>query len=197
MFSNLKSKYKSSRVQYPDKNSVAIIIMSIQVINRLILAKIYLRSCTIGSMVSTKGKPQVDNKGKIIIEKDVRIWSNVIQSKLFTGSQGTLIIGENSRVNGAHIDAQERIEIGKNCRIAPYTIILDSDFHDTKEHFADVKGKPIIIEDDVWITTRSTILKGVRIGKGAVIATGAVVTKDVAPYTLVGGVPAKEIKKLK
>ena len=86
--------------------------------------------------------------------------------------------------------------IGENVRIAPYSIILDSDFHSVSDHFAEVEGEPIIIEDNVWITTRATILKGVTIGKGSVIAAGAVVNKDVPPYSIVGGVPAKLIKKV-
>jgi len=53
---------------------------------------------------------------------------------------------------------------------------------------------PIIVEDDVWIGTRAMILSGVRIGQGAIIAAGAVVTKDVPPYSIVGGNPAKIIK---
>ena len=53
---------------------------------------------------------------------------------------------------------------------------------------------PIIVEDDVWIGTRAIILSGVRIGKGAVIAAGTVVTKDIPPYAIVGGNPAKIIK---
>ncbi len=53
----------------------------------------------------------------------------------------------------------------------------------------------IVVEDDVWIGHGAAILSGVRVGQGAVIAAGAVVTKDVAPYSIVGGVPAKEIGK--
>lgn len=53
---------------------------------------------------------------------------------------------------------------------------------------------PIIIEDDVWIGANVTILPGVRLGKGSIVAAGAVVSKDVQPYTVVGGVPAKIIK---
>ena len=65
------------------------------------------------------------------------------------------------------------------------------------EHlFADEEGKyPVVIGNDVWIGTRAMILSGVKIGDGAVIAAGAVVTKDVEPYTIVGGVPAKPIRK--
>lgn len=56
---------------------------------------------------------------------------------------------------------------------------------------------PVIIEDNVWIGDKACILAGVHIGIGAIIAANAVVTKDVAPYTVVGGIPAKVIKNLK
>lgn len=62
-----------------------------------------------------------------------------------------------------------------------------------EESEATSKGN-IYIEDDVWIGFRTTILSGVQIGRGAVIAAGSVVTKDVPPYAIVGGVPAKIIK---
>ncbi|MBU2537741.1 MAG: acyltransferase [Proteobacteria bacterium] len=52
----------------------------------------------------------------------------------------------------------------------------------------------VVVEDDVWIGHGATILKGVHVGKGAIIAAGAVVTRDVAPYSIVGGVPAKLIR---
>ena len=56
--------------------------------------------------------------------------------------------------------------------------------------------KPIIIEDKAWLGSNVTVLPGVRIGEGAVVAAGAVVTKDVASNTVVAGVPAKFIKKI-
>ncbi|MBV4357845.1 hypothetical protein KTO63_11845 [Parasegetibacter sp. MAH-26] len=59
-----------------------------------------------------------------------------------------------------------------------------------------MKKAPITIEDGAWIGSRVTILPGVTIGEKSIIAAGAVVTKDVEPYTLVGGVPAKIIKHL-
>ena len=55
---------------------------------------------------------------------------------------------------------------------------------------------PVIIEDNVWIGQFATILKGVTIGKGSIVATRAVVTKDVPPYTIVAGNPAKVVKKI-
>lgn len=163
---------------------------------RLIAAKWYLRNCTsVGKMVSVNKKPLLVNKGRIVIGHEVRIWSNIQQSKIFVEKGALLSIGNNSRVNGVHISASQHITIGNNVRIAPYTIIIDNDYHKIEDHFSDEgKKSPIIIEDDVWITMNCMIMKGVRIGKGAVIAAGAVVTKDVAPYSVVGGVPAKLIK---
>ncbi|PAY19370.1 acetyltransferase [Rhodopirellula sp. SM50] len=65
--------------------------------------------------------------------------------------------------------------------------------HDPQSPTHDTIGGPITIMDHVWIATRVTVLPNVTIGRGAVVATGAVVTKDVAPSTIVAGVPAKPI----
>jgi acetyltransferase-like isoleucine patch superfamily enzyme len=193
----LKSKLITFRRENPDSGMFHFAIHSITGLVRVILGKWYLRSCnSIGKMVSVNGKPVIGNSGEMVFGEEVRIWSTIVQAKLYTGRKGKLIVGKNSRLNGVHIDARELVQIGENVRIAPYTIILDSDFHDVKDHFADGNSKPIIIEDDVWLATRCTILKGVRIGKGAVVATGAVVTKDVPPYCVAAGVPARVVKKI-
>lgn len=63
------------------------------------------------------------------------------------------------------------------------------------EKLFDESSKKTIIGNDVWIGARAIILSGVKIGDGAIIAAGAVVTKDVEPYTIAGGVPAKPIRK--
>lgn len=101
----------------------------------------------------------------------------------------------------------ERLRIGSYCSIAQeVTFILNADHRtDTISTFpfkVKVLGESlegtskgdIIVDDDVWIGYRATILSGVHIGQGAVIAAGAVVTKDVPPYAIVGGVPARVIK---
>ncbi len=198
---SLTSTINTKRAAYlkenPDSSVIGFLFHALAGFWRVFLAKIYLRKCTkLGRMVSVNGKPVIGNLGEIVLGDEVRVWSTIVQAKLYTGKKGKLIVGRNSRLNGVHIDARELIQIGENVRIAPYTIILDSDFHDLKDHFADGASQPIIIEDDVWLATRCTILKGVRIGKGAVVATGAVVTKDVPPRTVVAGVPAKVIKTL-
>ena len=67
-----------------------------------------------------------------------------------------------------------------------------------EEKFVDgvnVYDQPVVIEDDVWVGANVTILKGVTIGHGSVVAAGAVVTKSCPPYSIIGGVPAKVLKK--
>ena len=193
----IRTKLENYKTQNPGSSTLDFVINIFRGSWRVMMAKIYLRKCTkLGRMVSVNGKPIVDNQGEMIFGDEVRIWSPIIKAQLYTGKNGKLIVGKNSRLNGVHIDARELVKIGNNVRIAPYSIILDSDFHDIKDHFSDGASKPVIIEDDVWIATRATILKGVTIGYGSVIAAGAVVTKSVPPKSIVAGVPAKVIRKI-
>lgn len=111
--------------------------------------------------------------------------------------QATISIGENTTIGYyTMLFASESIQIGANCLIAPFAYLVDSDHGIAKDQLINQQPNitaPIIIEDDVWIGTNAKILKGVHIGKGAVIAAGALVKDDVAPYTIVGGLPAKKI----
>jgi acetyltransferase-like isoleucine patch superfamily enzyme len=87
----------------------------------------------------------------------------------------------------------KHIRIGHGVFIADNVTIRDADNHQMlgRQH---VTAQPITIEDHVWIGMNVTILKGVCIGRGAVVAAGAVVTRDVPAASLVGGVPAKVIR---
>jgi len=193
----IKSRIKEFREKNTDVSTLGFLFTLIQGTWRIILARIYLRSCNqLGRLVSVNGKPIIGNLGEMTFADEVRIWSNIERSKLYTGKSGKLIVGRNSRINGVHIDARELIHIGDTVQIGPYTIIMDSDFHDLKDHSKDGPSSPIYIEDDVWIATRVTILKGVRIGKGSVIAAGAIVTKDIPPYSVAAGTPARVVKKI-
>ncbi len=86
------------------------------------------------------------------------------------------------------------LRIGNNVSIAGEVRIYTME-HDIDSAMFEEVGAPVVIEDYVVVGTRVTILPGVTVGKGAVLASGAVVTKDVPPFTVVGGVPAKPIKQ--
>ena len=108
-------------------------------------------------------------------------------------------IGKNSSLNqGCILSGLGGIEIGNNVRIACYTTIYSAD-HNFSKPDESIKEQgyslsKIIIEDDVWIGASVNINKGVSIGKGAVIGAGAVVTRDIPPYAVAVGNPAKVIK---
>lgn len=159
-------------------------------------AKFLLRNAHLGRWVTVKGSPKVKIQGKAIFHDYVAIWSSIEKSKILVRPGAYLEVGAHTRINGAHLGVRQKLVIGKNVRIAPYSLLLDSDYHDLRNRQNDGRTGAIIIEDDVWIATRSLILKNVRIGKGAVVAAGSVVTKDVAPYTVVGGSPARFIKEI-
>jgi acetyltransferase-like isoleucine patch superfamily enzyme len=106
-------------------------------------------------------------------------------------------IGSNSVINGkCRIDNKSSITIGDNVSISQEVMILSSD-HDPDSPVFASRDLPVIIEDYVFIGSRATILPGVTIGKGAVIAAGSVVTKNVEPFAIVGGVPAQFIRTRK
>lgn len=105
-------------------------------------------------------------------------------------------IGMGAKVYG--VSGGGRLYIGNNVMMAPEVTILtlDHNYHEKEVPIIKQGSKSfeVIIKDDVWIGYRAIILPGVTIGEGSVIAAGAVVTKDVDPYTVIGGVPAKFIK---
>lgn len=112
---------------------------------------------------------------------------------------GRLSLGEYSYVNiGAHFDLSETITIGDQVFIAQHVIFLTNthEIGEWSQRAGKLLMKPIVVQDGAWIGARTLILPGVTIGAGAIVAAGSVVTKDVAPHTVVGGTPAKEIKSL-
>lgn len=102
-------------------------------------------------------------------------------------------IGEHSHINrGCVLDARGGLRIGANVSIS-HNVNIMTGSHDYNSTPFRGKFLPVEICDYVWIGTNATILQNVKIGEGAVICAGAVVTKDVPPYSIMGGVPAKKI----
>lgn len=110
----------------------------------------------------------------------------------FFAPQG-ITIGAHSIIgNDCFMDGRLGLNIGNNVNIGGHVQIF-SVGHDPQSATFGTKGGPVYIADNVYIATRATILPSVKIGEGAVVAAGAVVAKDVPPYTIVGGVPAVAI----
>lgn len=105
------------------------------------------------------------------------------------------LVGEYSVIRG-----QGGVTIGDRVYTSPFTqiIAVNHVFDDPKRPFIEqgITAEGIVIEDDVWLGAGAIITDGVRVGKGAVVAAGSVVTKDVLPHTVVGGVPAKLLKTI-
>jgi len=138
-------------------------------------------------------------------ESDLTIYENGTleirgDMKIYTGcsvdicSGATLSLGSGGISNGARIVVFDKIIIGHNVGISENVTFRDSDNHCIIGSTKPVTS-PIIIGDNVWIGINATILKGVTVGEGAVIAANSLVNKDVPPHVLVGGVPAKILKE--
>ena len=126
---------------------------------------------------------------------------SVIESfSCINNAVGDVIIGDHSRI-GIHNTIIGPVTIGNHVNLAQGITVtaLNHNFDDTDKRIDEqgVSTKAVTIGDDVWIGANAVILPGVTIGRHAVVAAGAVVTKDVPDYCVVGGVPAKIIRKLK
>ncbi|MBA3406114.1 MAG: acyltransferase [Gemmatimonadaceae bacterium] len=140
------------------------------------------------------------------VGRHVTIW----RTSLAADTNGVIEIGDHCYIANASLACSSRITIGSYVMIAGGVTIADSDFHplgpaarvadsvalspigDRRRRPA-IEARPVVIEDDVWIGYNATVLKGVRIGAGAVVAPGSVVIRDVASGVLVSGNPARPV----
>lgn len=168
------------------------------------------KAASVGINTSLQGTIDIRRLGgRVVVGNDC-----LVQGTLVTETMTSLVsIGNNVFVGGSTIiDCVQSIAIADDVLISYGCVISDSDNHSVrysirKKDLADWRNgnghdwdttitKPVIICKGVWIGTNTIILKGVTIGEGAVIGAGSVVTKDVPPYTVVAGNPAKVIREL-
>ena len=137
-----------------------------------------------------------NTRGVFTLQDGAKFWCNDMTihsgAKISVGKNASLSLGSGYINNNCEIRCSSSITIGENVAISSDVIIRDNDAHKID---GSLQVDPIVIGNHVWIGMRAIILKGVTIGDGAVIAAGAVVTHDVPPNTLVGGVPAKIIRQ--
>ena len=148
------------------------------------------------------------NKYDIVIGKRCEI-----KGQLFSFEGGKILIGNNVFMNyNSFIGSMEAVTIGNDVIIATNVRIFDNNNHPTSPTQREMMShndfygelwtwkyaehKPVVIGDNVWIGEFSAILKGVTIGKGSIVASHSVVTKDVPPYVIVAGNPARVVKRL-
>ena len=140
--------------------------------------------CTVGCLF------QALYGGKITVGINTYIGGNtIIQSKELVSIGDSVIIANNVLIvdnNNHPVDPSERLRMSA----------CDDFLHDELWSWKYAESKPIVIEDNVWIGRDARIMKGVTVGKGSIVALGAIVTKDVPPYTVVAGNPAKVVKQL-
>lgn len=188
--------------------------MIVNILKKIVIKSIkreFSRSAYLLGDIEVTLRASIFNHGKkanVILGNHV-----IIDGTIECYKKGMLALGDYSFVGRARIFAAHKVEIGKNVLISDNVIILDSDLHSISASrrleealrwsngiFPDVYdgilGESVFIADHVWIGANSVILKGVTIGEGAIVGAGSVVTKDVPPYTIVAGNPARVIREI-
>ena len=176
-------------------------------------------------MINYKITSQITSKNKISLGLNAEIFNHGDKSNIVFGkgvildgvlecySKGKIVIDDYSFIGRSRLFASEKISIGKGVLISDNVIIMDSNLHPfsalkryddlVKYHegfffdvYTNIKSKPVIISNFAWIGANVVILKGVTIGEGAIVGAGSVITKDVQPYTIVAGNPARIIREI-
>lgn len=161
-----------------------------------------------GSVVRWWGMRSVRHGGRIAIGRD-----SIVRCRIdFDSAQGVVVIGNRCYLGASHFVCHTAITIGDDVIVSWGVTVVDHDSHSLiwTEREADVANwkrgvkrwdsvavRPVRIESKAWIGFGASILKGVTVGEGAVIGANSVVTRDVPPYTVVAGSPARIVRRLK
>lgn len=178
-------------------------------IKRRYKAYLFRKFCRLsgGLSVSASANVFVEKGGRIDIGKDCEICALLSCKK-----GGILTIGSHTTIRGGEIQCLRKVQIGDHVIISNNVTISDnnnhptsplkrvkmceSGFHSTLWGWPESESAPVVICGNVWIGARCTILKGVTIGEGAIVACDSVVTKDVPPFTIAAGNPARIVKQI-
>ena len=172
------------------------------------------KQCECQGMVNVDGYTTIQKwtvDSRIVIGDDVTLTNRaetnlagvVHECRFVTQRPGAEIhIGAHSGLSGVTIMCAKKVSIGKHVGIGANVAIYDNDMHAINPYLrafdndANIKAKEIVIDDYAWIGANSIILKGVHVGKGAVVGAGSVVTNDVPDYTIYAGNPARFVKEI-
>lgn len=184
-----------------------LILVSVSTVYRVFWADPLFRSrcATVGRGLSLiGGVPYISGRLVIHLGENVTLYGKSSFEANRVHDAPVLNIGDNTYLGyELMISVGQEVTIGRNCYIAAQVFIADQDGHPLdadarrrREPVMPDRIRPVVIEDDVWIGSRSIILKGVRIGRGVVIGAGSVVTSDVPPGSVACGNPARVVKRL-
>jgi len=162
-------------------------------LGRLRATMLRLRGARIGAKSSIGARLVVRNANAITLGARVEIEHDVFVKTI----GGSLTVGDFAFIGrGCEIDVAQSVTIGAHTLLAPNVFITDHTHNHARARRLDEQGNriaPVTIGSDAWIGAHAVVLAGVTIGDGAIVGAGAVVTKDVAPYAIVAGVPARVI----
>jgi acetyltransferase-like isoleucine patch superfamily enzyme len=156
-----------------------------------------LRNVSIGDNVSVGGKLylRMRKNGRITIKNGASVGTEVW---LVTANDAELSVGENSALSSYSIfNGGHGITIGADCVFAGFVYVNSSEHGSKKNEIIRKQGyygSPVVIGNDVWLGGHVTVTQGVTLGDGAVIGANAVVTRDIPPYAIAIGSPAKVLK---
>lgn len=162
----------------------------------LATARVALRACDeLGPRARSLGWAIVDNRGRMKIGADFAANCPFCAVELATAPGGVLTIGDQVVVNyGTSITAAREIRLGDRVSIGPYCILCDSDAPAPLFAPPGARSQPIVLEDDVWLAGRVTVLPGAHIGAGATVSAGSVVRGYIPPGTVASGIPARPLR---
>jgi acetyltransferase-like isoleucine patch superfamily enzyme len=143
-----------------------------------------------------EGWPIFQTEGPIELGQNCRFRGGPVRTRLITRAGGRIVLGKAVGVNfGVEILSERLITVGDHTAISPHVTIFDTNFHPLGDD-EEIKGGPVAIGDNAWIGRQALILPGVTIGDHSVVASGAVVTREVPPRTLVAGNPARPVREI-
>lgn len=195
-------------------NKQMIKLIDVDLLNRKMAQQRILNNITIGKKTVIYEEAKVSNHQLNKTKINIGNYSHIRGRLLVFNYGGNITIGDNCFIGeGTRIWSGDSISIGNNVLISHNVSIVDTDSHEIdhferSDRFADliknghwkskgsIKTRPVRIDDFAWISFNSTILKGVKIGKGAIVGAGSVVTKDIPDWVVVAGNPAKVVRVL-
>lgn len=144
------------------------------------------------------GRLRIDGPGRVVLDADVNAWSHAEVNRLITTRPEALIrIGRHARLNGCTIFAAERVEVGADCVLGSCEVRDHLPYSESPlDRRQPGQPHPVIIEENVWIGGQVSVLPGVHIGRDSVVGIHAVLFDDVPAGVIVGGNPARVLRRL-